>query len=1016
MSEIFQKIYDCLQGNFPEKIKPKYKAIIDEYNISNFKNDIPKPPIKYEFELDSFQKKAAYRISNYENVFIAAHTSSGKTVAAEWAIAQTLTNHRNIIYTSPIKALSNQKYRDFKTKFSKESYLQTTSTPNVGIITGDVQVNEKAHCLVMTTEILRNMIYKDSDYLQDVDWIIFDEIHYMNDNERGRVWEEIIQMASKHISMIFLSATTPNAIEFSNWVAMAREKPVFISQTFCRPIPINHYLNTGNTQESISQYYEEKIEKEKVVNESIKVKTKQDGIIITKPQEYIKISKTTLEKQDIDDELTNKDKCFMIVENQKLNKENLNIARELILNKTTRKVKHKTKKITDQFFKKTKFSTKINYLLNLFKLLKLKDKLPVIAFAFSRKGCETYCNELSSLDFTTKKDKFQIKQFINDCLQLISEKERDLPQINYVSNLLIRGIGIHHSGLLPILKEIVEIMFQNGLIQVLFATETFAMGVNMPARTVLFTSLEKHDGTQFRTLLPGEYTQMAGRAGRRGYDESGTVIILAYDDVPDNIEKIVTGKPLLLESKYYLTYQTILSILQLSKHNEDMSITHLLRNSYGEHQLTMNFSQLQYSNTVLLESKNIYKKLVRLSKLSTKQIKQLDNFYESMEIILPFMEKLHETTFTTLHIGPKKQRKLLTNKRIILVTPENENIFPVPMIVINFNEYELNCVYLSDYIKVQDNADEKQLLFKRTIPICFKWIIGITTTCLDDFTEISKLKLVGKKQVLLSNKLDMKKYNDYKGEFDNILFKNISIGFPIKNLLEFKLARQRVKLRYLIQDLHYSISDKTLHLMPDYNIKRNVLIDLYYLDTDNIILLKGKIAKEINTCHELLLTECIVDGIFRNLSNSMITALLSMFIAQVNTKQKITKENILSFNSTMGEKVLYIETKIIPQILSIQSKYGDKQDVFDFKKKNFNPALLFIVYQWCEGKTFHEISKQTDIMEGTIVRSMLRLIETLLEVKKIAEIIENTALQQQMEECVVLVKRDIVYTESLYIT
>ena len=652
MSEIFQKIYDCLDGKFPKNTDSQFKAIVDNYNIDNFYKDVPKEtsPIQYSFELDDFQKRAVYRITQFKNVFIAAHTSSGKTLAAEWAIAQSLHFNKNVIYTSPIKALSNQKYRDFKDKFNTEQYLTEYNDDNVGIITGDVQVNKTAKCLVMTTEILRNMIYKADPYLNDVDWIVFDEIHYMNDNERGRIWEEIIQMAPRHISMVFLSATTPNAIEFSNWVAKIRCRNVFISQTLTRPIPIEHYINIGTTQESLSNYYEETIEKTKTVDLKTKVKTmNEDGDIITKtnPHLVIKLKKNINIKENIESNFTKQDKLFKIVDKtETFQIKNLQEAKEILSNKLTRKVKNKnkSKQNIDNFSKRVHYKTKTEMMHNLFKLLELKDKLPVIVFAFSRKGCERYCDEITH-SYLPKKEQNSVTKIVDDFLKILNEKDRNLPQINYVKQLLVKGIGIHHSGLLPILKEIVEILFQNGYIKILFATETFAMGVNMPARTVIFSGLKKHDGKSFRYLLPGEYTQMAGRAGRRGFDDVGTVIILTFENIPDELHKIMVGKPLTLESQFKLTYQTITNILQISQNNEELSVNSLMRCSFGEHNCNLSLQQISYSKSVLQEAKKIYGKLVKLSKLTHKQIKTLDDFYEYMESFVPFMERIHETTF-----------------------------------------------------------------------------------------------------------------------------------------------------------------------------------------------------------------------------------------------------------------------------------------------------------------------------------------------------------------------------------
>jgi superfamily II RNA helicase len=187
--------------------------------------------VQYPFELDLFQQQAVCRLERHENVFVSAHTSAGKTVVAEYAIAKALKNNTKAIYTSPIKALSNQKYRDFKLKFGVE---------NVGIITGDVSVNPEAPCLIMTTEIFRSMLYKGSDTVRDIEFVVFDEVHYINDSERGVVWEEVIIMLPDRVNLIFLSATTPNALEFSEWVGRTKRKKVYVISTNKRPVPLHH--------------------------------------------------------------------------------------------------------------------------------------------------------------------------------------------------------------------------------------------------------------------------------------------------------------------------------------------------------------------------------------------------------------------------------------------------------------------------------------------------------------------------------------------------------------------------------------------------------------------------------------------------------------------------------------------------------------------------------------------------------------------------------------------------------
>ena len=196
----------------------------------------------YPFELDVFQKRAVYRLEEGACVFVAAHTSAGKTVVAEYAIALSFKHMTKTVYTSPIKALSNQKFRDFKQKFD-----------DVGILTGDVSINKEATCVIMTTEVLQNQVYADNDYLQDVEWVIFDEVHYIDDPERGSVWEEVIMKLPDHISIVMLSATFANYLEFTEWVGRTKKKKVYVQCTYQRPVPLEHFMIHSEKQTSIKR-------------------------------------------------------------------------------------------------------------------------------------------------------------------------------------------------------------------------------------------------------------------------------------------------------------------------------------------------------------------------------------------------------------------------------------------------------------------------------------------------------------------------------------------------------------------------------------------------------------------------------------------------------------------------------------------------------------------------------------------------------------------------------------------
>lgn len=212
--------------------------------VRNFQELLPHPAYTWPFELDSFQKHAILHLERHESVFVAAHTSAGKTVVAEYAIALCARNMSKCIYTSPIKALSNQKFRDFRRTFE-----------DVGLLTGDVQIRPEASCLIMTTEILRSMLYRGADLIRDVEWVVFDEVHYVNDAERGVVWEEVIIMLPAHVNIILLSATVPNTMEFADWVGRTKKKKVYVISTLRRPIPLEHFLYTGNSSKTSNELF-----------------------------------------------------------------------------------------------------------------------------------------------------------------------------------------------------------------------------------------------------------------------------------------------------------------------------------------------------------------------------------------------------------------------------------------------------------------------------------------------------------------------------------------------------------------------------------------------------------------------------------------------------------------------------------------------------------------------------------------------------------------------------------------
>ena len=531
---------------------------------------------KFSFELSDFQKYAIEGIVKSQHVLITAHTGSGKTLPAEFAIEYFHNLKKKIIYTSPIKALSNQKFYEFTQKFPNISF---------GILTGDIKFNPEADVLIMTTEILqntlfiknnksfKNILHFDIDIDNDLGCVIFDEIHYINDLDRGKVWEQTIMMLPSNVQMLMLSATIDRPNKFASWIENLNtdenKKPlknVYLASTNKRVVPLKHYLYIDSNQ-TIFKLISDK-EKQQEIKDIIK------KLHIIKDTEF---HEKNLHKIRTLESLLNNKNCF--------------IRPDLVLN-------------------------------NLLNYLKKNDMLPAICFVFSRKNVEKFANQITCNLFDEDNDtvpEIICKECHNILRRLPNYKEIiSLPEFHSIIKLLEKGIAIHHSGVIPVLREMTELLFAKGYIKILFATETFAVGINMPTKTVIFTSLYKYTKQGMRILHSHEYTQMAGRAGRRGLDTIGHVIHcynLFQNNVPSKSEYriMMNGVPQTLKSKFTIDYSLVLNLLK----NETQSIDEYSKSS---------MLNLEIENK--LREQYEYYKLLKSEYESIKTINNIDEFIE----------------------------------------------------------------------------------------------------------------------------------------------------------------------------------------------------------------------------------------------------------------------------------------------------------------------------------------------------------------------------------------------------
>ena len=525
-------------------------------------------------QLSDFQKWAIKAIKEGDHVLITAHTGSGKTLPAEFAI-EYFTNPINrkrgkVIYASPIKALSNQKLYDFRRKFPNISF---------GILTGDCKDNPDADVLIMTTEILRNSLMGASPHTPLADAsklsllgveggyplaVIFDEVHYINDAERGSVWEQAILLLPPQVQLIMLSATIDRAEDFAGWIETEKNKQ------WLGGIPPHPPSRESITQDSEYNIYNtlaaplsldrgcggRRAPQVYLASTSVRIVPLTHYMWLSTHDGAIKKAAVTNAPYEKKLEEIRKTPIVIATSDGVFKEENY----------------YKMKDALDYLYKNKSGFVKRQFVLNdLLQYLKGKEMLPAICFVFSRKQVEQAAREINFSLFDVDSDNWTPGAVEKECRHILQSKFKnyqeylDLPEYQSIIQLLEKGIAIHHAGILPVLREMVELLFEKGFIRLLIATETFAVGLNMPTKTVIFLGLSKFNGSGMRQLYPHEYTQMAGRAGRRGKDVIGHVIhCMNLFELPSASEykHLLTGPPQTLVSKFKFSFSMALTMIE----------------------------------------------------------------------------------------------------------------------------------------------------------------------------------------------------------------------------------------------------------------------------------------------------------------------------------------------------------------------------------------------------------------------------------------------------------------------
>ena len=950
--------------------------------------ETPSAPAKtYPFELDTFQQKAVECLERGESVLVSAHTSAGKTVVAEYAIAMAIRDGQRVVYTSPLKALSNQKYRELKEEFE-----------DVGLMTGDVVINPSASCLVMTTEVLRSMLYRGGEVMREVGWVIYDEIHYMRDSERGVVWEESIVLLPDMVKYVFLSATIPNAREFAEWVCKTHHQPCHIVYTDFRPTPLEHYIFPANG----------------------------DGIFLV-----------------MDRQSKFRDSNFEQAVNVISDSGGAAAAR--VANRA-RGDDGKNEAVNQDIFKIIRMIVERNY-----------D--PVIVFAFNKHECEKMANSLHKVDLCDEDEKKLIDTIYWNAMDALSEEDKRLPQVANLPNLLRRGLGVHHSGLLPILKEVIEILFQEGLIKVLFATETMSVGLNMPARTVVFCSPRKFDGAGFRWITSGEYIQMSGRAGRRGKDDRGLVILMMDERMDPPVAKnMLHGQSDTLDSAFRLNYAMILNLMRV----EGADPESLIQSSFAQFQNDRALPALEAKvvelekerDAVQIEDEDLVDEYVKLRD-------GLDAMVRERRVVT------NTPTYAVPFLQPGRLVRVCTKAPSVVDASDDDTIkIPIPGaepgeddvvwgMIVSFERIggggkAGKAAYGVDIlVRTRENRDGKTPLAAKDKNDRYELLNANDE---DESTEprvvrvpLEQVDMLSSVRIYLPKDLHPREARDQCISSVGEVIKRFPDAIPV---LDFekdlkidsenfsKLLKRIEGIRSMMKKHPIAASERAVEQLAAHREKRQlsialkqakrdaktaaglimrdrlkqmrrVLRRLGHVSEEGVVQTKGRVACELASVDELVTAELIFNGTFKEIDVDMLVALVSCLVWRERSRNtpKLSEETAEVYN-----KLKEVARKVGKQMVECKMNVDVEEYVDGFRSE-----LMEIMLAWCKGNKFAEIMKMTDLFEGSIVRAIRRVEEVLRQLADACRVIGENDLQEKFQLASEKVKRDIVFVASLFL-
>lgn len=877
------------------------------------------------FSLDAFQVQALEHVARGENVLVCAPTASGKTVVGEGAAFMALHSGRRAFYTTPLKALSNQKFRDFQKTYGDE---------RVGLLTGDTSINPEAEIVVMTTEVLRNMIYAGSS-ITGLDAVVLDEVHCLADRVRGPVWEEILIGLPDFVTVVALSATISNAGEFGRWIREIRSSCEIVTSEI-RPVPLYQHMLVGN---SLCDLY-------------------SDGSSsATGALGYIN---PDLEKA---------------IERTKSYRNSFVADRRRHLEKTRRPP--------------TKFSR-----VRVLRELEKQNLLPAIEFVFSRAGCDEAVAEIvkSDLTLTTPAEQEEIFAETERILLAIPFADHNALHLEQWRLGLERGVAAHHAGMLPILKESIERLFAAGLLKIVYATETLALGVNMPARTVVVESLEKWNGTALVRLQPGEFTQLTGRAGRRGIDVEGHAVTLHRGVVnPEELAQLAASPPRPLTSAFRPNYNMAVNLLAHAP--LDLAIS----------TLESSFAQFQADESVVGLSAQL-RKARQEAEAAAKDVScsqgAASEYFEIRAELATLEKKLRKER---LHSQQQQYLRSLTKLQ------------RGQIISFKLGKRQQSAVVVSA-------APKGRAVAETSI-----WVVLATGKGmhLDAHDSVTNLQVIGFTQV-------PKKGMRRKSERQQLAAEIRAVGnFP--KALEKSKRKQSVeeaRLRQQISSLEQKMRAHPVHRCPrreehalystrwmkkmreannlaqrieqrtssiahEFRLVCQILTDLGYL-AESQPTKRGVALRKIFGERDLLIAECIVENAWGELNAPEFAAILSSVVYEPRNEVLADPQDILP---TANLRSAWLHTKEIFGRIHAREMQAGLERVPE-------PCgdLMVAVYKWAKGATLSDILLGVGISGGDFVRWIRQVVDLLEQLRRLG----NEILAAKASAAQELIQRGVV--------